>query len=164
VKKEAGLMSNTEQLKKFINNAEALWLDVIYSRREGKQIIINDLDYQAVADPKFKTREKISKYFNEYWGHHLSNTMMCNLKIVTVNDKLYVPIGDPPFMPCEAVSLKVTESGEDQIKLRVVLFGSPDGNKTVYYKLYKSPSAGKFKIISRTGTKNDIRYQPCKGW
>ncbi len=145
-------MVKTIFYKHFINNAEKVWLNVASSRRVGKVISTRSYDYQALPE-RFNSRCKIYRYFRKYWSHNFPKIMMKNLQLTSFNGRLCAPVGDPPPLPVNVISIQVNNK-----VIRAVLYGDPEGNTTIIYKIIRNPLTRKYTITNRTGTKNDLRY------
>lgn len=88
------------ELKRFIENAESVWVEVFYSADTNRVIIVDGREYLRLP-LRFSTRAKVLAYFRRYWGIVLSNRMFCNLLTVTRNGRLYVIAGDTG--PCHTI-------------------------------------------------------------
>ncbi|MBP1964225.1 DL-endopeptidase inhibitor IseA family protein [Paenibacillus aceris] len=155
-------MWSESKLEKFIDEAEQVWFEVCYSDRKGEELDLNGYIFQVVDDERFDTIQKVELFFNQYWNDKFTKTMMCNLKVLSINGETATLLGDPPQdLPCRVESLRILESRPDQCEIRCVLSCETDRNRVIHYTIQKSENDERIQIVSRTGTKSDCRYQPC---
>ncbi|PYI55205.1 hypothetical protein [Paenibacillus flagellatus] len=147
-------------LRAFLNAAELVWFTVIDSERVGPIIVRGGIDYQALP-PRFDSVAKIRRLFRRYWGVRFTNILICNLRLLRINGRLYAPVGDPPELPTTVVALRIVKRSGDSILVRAALTGLGEGRTTIFYTIRFDPKTGAARIVNRTGRRNDIRYQRC---
>ncbi|WP_308635574.1 DL-endopeptidase inhibitor IseA family protein [Paenibacillus silvisoli] len=147
-----------QTLRAFLNKAEAAWFEVYDTSIDRKEIRVGGGQYVQLP-LRYSTRAKIYAYFRQYWGIAFSRRLLCNLKSVVYQGRVYVVLGDPGPIPSYVESVRILSVTSTRIRVRAMLSGDPDGNVPIYYTLARTSSG--YKIISRSGKKGDYRFEPC---
>lgn len=146
------------RLRRFINQAELQWYNVVEASRSGKVIVIGGTDYYQLP-LRFSTKAKVLAYFRRYWGINLSNLMFCNLKTIKYRGRLYVIAGDPSVVSLEVKTLRIISDTSTRFRVRAVLTGGPDDNVVIY--TFSRLPKDRFKIIARTNKRIYDAFLPC---
>lgn len=142
--------------KVFFENAEKQFVHVVISTK-----LINDK--HMLLPPRFNQRCKIYHYFSRYWSKNNTMNMLCNLHIKKINNKLYLPAGDPGIFPDQINSIKllINQSNKKVFKVKFGWKGFPDW-LTVVYQVKKNLKTGRYEIVKRYSGARDYRYATCK--
>ncbi|MEK8212910.1 DL-endopeptidase inhibitor IseA family protein [Paenibacillus sp. FSL L8-0463] len=150
------------ELKRFIENAESVWVEVFYSADTNRVIIVDGREYLRLP-LRFSTRAKVLAYFRRYWGIVLSNRMFCNLLTVTRNGRLYVIAGDTGPLPYYPRRLRVTSRTSTRLRVTASLsfdVDTDEGTEIIRYLIARSGE--RLTILDRSNKAGDPRYQPCR--
>jgi hypothetical protein len=140
-------MSLKRKAKYFIETAESLWFDVLQSANDDSSL-----------SEEHNSEEKLLQSFRKYWNSTLAANMVCNLRLVSKEDKLFLPEGDAPEVATEVVGLRLKKR-KNGVIVQAKLVG-PE-NEIVTYRITKDPTSNRYVIVSRSGAQEDSRYQDC---
>lgn len=145
-----------DQWKVFFENAEKQFVQVVISTK-----LINDK--RMLLPARFNQRTKIYHYFRRYWSKNYSLNMLCNLHIKKINNRLYLPAGDPGIFPDQIKSLKILKNQLNN-KVFEVKFGWQGFPEwlTVIYQVQRNLKTDRYEIVKRDSGARDYRYARCK--
>lgn len=148
--------NQSDQWKVFFENAEKQFIQVVMSAK-----LINEK--RMLLPYRFNQRTKIYYYFRRYWSKKLTLRMLCNLRIRKINNKLYLPAGDPGIFPNQVNSIKLLKnrSNEKVFEVKFGWRGFPTW-LTVMYQVKKNLKTNRYEIVKRESGARDYRYASCK--
>lgn len=150
------------ELQAFIAAAEKVWFEVYDSADSRRVIRVDEADYYRLP-VRFSTRAKVISYFRKYWGITMSNTMFCNLKTVSRNNRLYVISGDTGTISFIPRRLTVTGRTSTRIRLTAVLSIDDMSDEDIVNVRYLiGVSGNRLLILNRDQKNTDTRYQTCR--